>query len=109
MAQAQPTLASHIFSVERRRALRTDITIYTYVRLPDDKQVPIEIVNASSGGVMARCSSLIAEGTKVRVELPNMGWIAAKVVWSFGEQHGLSFDAPIDEFYIDMLIQMHLN
>ncbi len=109
MATPHATLASHIATLERRKALRTDITIYTYVQLPNGKQVPIEIVNASAGGVMARASALVPEGTSVKIELPNMGWVTAKTVWSFGEQHGFSFDTPLDSFYVDMLVQMHLN
>jgi hypothetical protein len=109
MAQAQATLASHVFSVERRRNTRTDLVIYTHLKLNGSEQLPIEIGNISSGGMMARVGRQIEEGTKLQVELPGMGWYRAQVIWAFGDNHGFAFEAPLDQFYLDMLVRMHSN
>ena len=46
------------------------------------------IVNVSPGGMMIRTDAIYAEGDALRVQLPVLGDVEAKVVWALGGRIG---------------------
>lgn len=107
MSQLQATLASQMFTAERRRAERSEISIRTTAGLPGMERVDVELVNLSTGGVMLRAARTIAENTAVMIDMPGLGWHGGHVVWFFNDQHGVQFDRPLNQLYVDMLEHMH--
>lgn len=109
MALAQTTLASHIFTADRRRTERNEVTIFTLAALPGQERVEIEIVNLSTGGVLVHAAQAMIENSPVHVDMPGLGWVGAKIIWYFNERHGLAFNRPLDEDYVGALAELHAN
>ena len=71
------------------------------------ERVEVELVNLSIGGVMMRAAKTLPENTAVMIDMPGLGWAGGRVVWFFNEQHGVQFDRPLSQLYVDMLEHMH--
>jgi hypothetical protein len=52
--------------------------------------------NLSPGGLLAESPIHVAEGTALRVTLPNIGMIAGRCVWSGENRFGVAFASEID-------------
>lgn len=107
MSQLQASLAAQMFSAERRRAARAEVSIRTTAGLPAQERVDVELVNLSTGGVMMRAARELAENSVVMIDMPGLGWAGGRVVWFFNDQHGVQFDRPLSQLYVDMLEHMH--
>ena len=107
MSQLQATLAAQMFTAERRRAERSEISVRTTAGLPGMERVDVELLNLSTGGVMLRAAKIIAENTPVMIDMPGLGWAGGRIVWFFNDQHGVQFDRPLSQLYVDMLEHMH--
>ncbi len=95
MHQPQQSLASHVFSVDRRKSNRSDVSLYSHIMLPGRLLMAIEIGNISESGLFARVPEPVAERTAVKIDLPGFGWQPAKVIWAMGDRHGFAFDSPL--------------
>lgn len=109
MSQMQATLAAQMFSAERRRAARAAVSIRTTAGLPGMERVDVELVNLSTGGVMMNAAKTLDEKTPVMLDMPGLGWAGGRVVWFFNDQHGVQFDRPLSQLYVDMLEQLHAS
>lgn len=58
--------------------------------------ISVRVRNLSTGGMLAESNVVLADGTAVVTDLPNIGAISARVVWSANGKFGLAFDQPID-------------
>lgn len=56
----------------------------------------IKVRNLSSGGMMGEGTVRVARGTKVRVNLRNIGWIRGAVAWVQENRFGVAFEEEID-------------
>ncbi len=56
----------------------------------------VRIRNLSAGGLMAEAAVQAPRGSRVEVELKNIGWIGGKVAWVAERKLGIAFDHPID-------------
>lgn len=56
----------------------------------------IKVRNLSSGGMMGEATVRVARGTKVRVNLRNIGWIRGAVAWVQENRFGVAFDEEIE-------------
>jgi hypothetical protein len=66
--------------------------------------VPIQLVNVSSGGFMARTEADIEPGTTLTLRLPVVGERAVEVRWALAGRIGCQFARPIDVAqYLDLL------
>ena len=53
------------------------------------------IVDLSANGLMARCDTEIAAGSRIQVMLPVIGMCFAEVRWSLGGRIGCELEQPI--------------
>jgi hypothetical protein len=104
---AQATLAARIFTTERRRADRHEIAIKTLAGLSGRERVEIEIINIAEGGALLLSARELAEGTRVMIDLPGLGWVHAQIVWYFNGQHGCAFAQPLSTHYLNSVINLH--
>ena len=109
MGVVQASLASHLFSVDRRRAERSEFALRTTARVPGQKTIFVRLGNASIGGAMAKSDLPLAEGTRLQIDMPGLGWTWATVIWTMSEQIGLAFEQLLDQSYIDQMSRMHMN
>lgn len=56
----------------------------------------VRVRNLSEGGLMAEAAIQAARGTRLEIELKNIGWITGKVAWVAEKKIGVAFDHPID-------------
>ena len=100
-------LAQHLLDAERRRSERDEVFYRTAPRLADGTRTPIDIVNLSRTGFMARSEAQIAEGTRLRIKLPVIGEVEALVVWALGGRIGAEFRVVLDSAsYFNLLAAM---
>ena len=93
---ANSGLAQHVFNVERRRAEREQVFYRTTLRLEGERHVPVELVNLSRTGFMARTQAALSEEMRLHIPLPVTGELSARVVWSLGGRIGAEFRNAID-------------
>jgi hypothetical protein len=92
---AQP-LAQHLFDVEKRRAARDAVSIRAALHEPGEESHEILVGNLSPFGFMAITPQAYREGTLVRLDLPLIGEVNAKVVWSLSDRIGAEFVRPFN-------------
>lgn len=100
-ADALDTLA------EQRGAEREDVFFRTRCSTAAQRNVPIQIVNISATGFMARTEGDFAIGDDIVVKMPVAGEIQATVRWALGGRVGAQFERMIDLApYLNMLAEM---
>ncbi len=91
-------------ATDRRDAPREEVFYRTRVARSGGRNVPLQIVNISAGGLMARSDDSFEVGETLRVRLPVVGEIGAQVRWSLGGRVGCQFDRMIDLMpYLELL------
>ena len=89
---------------EVRRAQRDEVALPTRMHTQDQASCDVLLVNISPHGFMVREYGATPKGAIVRLALPRLGQVAAKVVWSLGGRVGAEFIKPIDSYaYAAML------
>ncbi len=90
--------------VEQRRSRRDDVALPTRMFTHEQRSSDVLLVNISQHGFMVREYGETPKGTLVRLALPRLGQVSARVVWSLGGRLGAEFIKPIDEYaYTAML------
>lgn len=56
----------------------------------------VRVRNLSEGGLMAEAAIRATRGTRLEIELRNIGWISGKIAWVAEKKLGVAFDHPID-------------
>ncbi len=74
---------------------------------PAGEPLSLVIVNLSVNGLMARCETALAAGSRIQVLLPVIGMCVAEVHWSLGGRIGCELDQPIGlESYYEVLAML---
>lgn len=93
----------HIDAQEMRRAERDDLNVPITVKRrtpPITGPEPALLVNLSPYGFLIRTALTVIDGCQISIELPIVGDIRARSVWSMEDQIGGEFLSPIDpRFY----------
>lgn len=78
-----------------RREHRDEVHYRTQVHDAAGRAITIVVVNISPNGLMARCDTVLAVGSRLDLRLPDLGTIGAEVRWALGGRIGCEFEAPI--------------
>ncbi|MCJ8156157.1 hypothetical protein [Sphingomonas sp. LaA6.9] len=100
-------IARQINDIDQRRADRKEIGVPTLFRRrspPITRPEPATLVNLSRLGFLVRTDMVIIDGALVSVELPMLGEVRARTVWSMGEEVGAEFLAPIPQMQFENVI-----
>ena len=92
------TLAQHIFRAGQRRTARDTIAIQTVLwrrSPPFGDPVDATVINISRYGFMARTALNAIDGSLIAIDLPEVGEIRARAVWSMEDSVGGEFLLPI--------------
>jgi hypothetical protein len=84
-----------VFASDRRSSERLDVTIWTRVAFGEDAEFPFRVSNISTAGLMGMTPCPCAEDAKLRVKLPEIGWVDARVSWRMGDRTGITFRRPL--------------
>lgn len=88
---------------DRRESPREEV--YHRTRLViGGNSIPVQLVNISASGFMARTEAEIAPGTALTLRLPVIGERGAEVRWALAGRVGCQFARPIDlAQYLELL------
>lgn len=91
-------------SEESRRAPREAIDCRSQIRTATVPSSSALIVNISPHGCMIRSDQAVPIGERLTVDVPGVGDLRGRVIWSLGARFGIEFEAPIAlEPYLAML------
>jgi hypothetical protein len=89
-------MAVDIPASNRRRTERQDIEVSTTLRASGHHGLDVVIRNISTLGFMADADGDFEPGDHVRVRLPTLGTVGARVAWTRTGQIGAEFENEID-------------
>ncbi len=81
---------------DNRRHGRDSLFLVAELRLErDGPPFEVKLRNISDSGVMAEGPMRVSRGTRVYLELRNVGAVAGHVAWAAGDRCGIAFDETI--------------
>ena len=84
-------------SVETRTIARDSLFLLAELCLEgSDQRYRVKVRNLSAGGMMAEGEARVAAGTKVSLNLRNIGWVEGSVAWVQENRFGIAFRDEID-------------
>lgn len=75
---------------------RSDVVIEAQITVANRPR-PITLINLSSHGFMGECPQGVPLKSRVTLDLPDLGPLAACVRWAVGRRVGGRFDTPLDD------------
>lgn len=83
--------------IDHRHIGRDSLFLMAEVRLPEaDAEHRIKVRNLSAGGMMAEGAVKVQRGTRIEVNLRNIGWVDGVVAWIQDNRFGIAFHEEID-------------
>ena len=84
-------------NVDTRQVGRDSLFLLAQLRVDGaEDSVRVKVRNLSAGGMMAEGDAKVARGSRVSVELRNIGWIDGTVAWKQDDRFGIAFVDEID-------------
>ena len=86
---------------DERSVDRDEVHHRTRATHADGRTLQLLVVNISPHGFMARCEAPVGENDRLKVLLPGVGQVPARVRWSLGGRIGCQFDTamPLAHYY----------
>lgn len=82
--------------VDRRESERDEVFYRTRASAPGLGSFPVQVVNISANGFMARAETDLPVGQLLTIRFPVIGEAKAEVRWSLGGRIGCQFSRMID-------------
>lgn len=93
----EATDADQSSSAAKRDANRDSLFLTANLRFQTGgEEGRVRVRNLSEGGLMAEAAIQATRGTRLEIELKNIGWITGKIAWIAEKKVGIAFDHPID-------------
>lgn len=89
-------LAFEEHAANKRRVEREEVTVSTTLRASGVHSLDIVVRNISTLGFMADAKGEFAVDDRVRIRLPALGTVIARLVWARDGQIGCEFEEEID-------------
>ena len=89
---------------ERRRARRTALHLIATMR-DGTRKAPARVIDMSTHGCRIACSTIVADGSMVWLNLPGLEGLRGRVAWHCEEFVGLEFETPLSEAVFERLVQ----
>lgn len=89
-----------------RRAPRTAVSVDTVLRALGTHGHPAIVRDLSAEGFMAETDQNFIPGETARLQLPEHGFVSARVVWSSGGKVGGLFDRPLKSAALARLVAL---
>ena len=82
---------------ENRQIARDSLFVMADLRLPgSEEEHRIKVRNLSAGGMMGEGPVRVMRGTRVEVNIRNIGWVEGSVAWVQDDRFGVAFGEEID-------------
>jgi hypothetical protein len=84
-----------------RRENRDEVHYRARGQASDGAVLQLLLVNASTGGFMARCEAALTPGDRIEITLPQLGRRTAIVRWALGGRIGCEYEQaiPLARYY----------
>lgn len=83
--------------LDHRQLGRDSLFVMADLRLEDGAgEHRVKVRNLSAGGMMAEGHVKVSRGSRVEVNLRNIGWVAGAVAWIQDSRFGIAFVEDID-------------
>ncbi|AKM08098.1 PilZ domain-containing protein [Pelagerythrobacter marensis] len=83
--------------VDTRHIARDSLFLLATVRIAGDSaEHRVKVRNLSAGGMMAEGDVRVERGTRLAVDLRNVGWVEGAVAWVQDKRFGIAFTQEID-------------
>jgi prepilin-type processing-associated H-X9-DG protein len=83
--------------VETRNMNRESLLLLANLRVDgQETSHRVRVRNLSAGGMMAEADAVVARGSRVSVQLRNIGWVDGSVAWRQDNRFGIAFVDTID-------------
>lgn len=76
---------------EQQRSPRVQTSIAAVLVDSDNGEIPVEVIDLSSGGFRLRAGEPLVVGENIRLRVPRYGDFAAQIQWVQGEEAGGQF------------------
>jgi hypothetical protein len=86
-------------NVDTRQLSRDSLFLLAKLKVEGDvsgADYRVKVRNLSSGGMMAEGVAKVSRGSRVSVELRNIGWVEGSVAWKADDRFGIAFIEEID-------------
>ncbi len=86
-------------NVDTRQLSRDSLFVMAKLKIEgalDEAEHRVKVRNISSGGLMAEGDVKVVRGTRVSLELRNIGWVEGQVAWKQDNRFGVAFTDEID-------------
>lgn len=91
---------------DSRRAPRATVAVETVLRALGTHGHPAVVRDLSASGFMAETDQDFIPGETARLQLPDVGFVSARVIWSNGGRVGGAFDQPLKSAPLARLITL---
>lgn len=81
---------------KQRNAKRRSAGFASYIRFGAFERAAIVIDDISFGGISATSEAELRSGMPISVEVPTIGLVRARVMWTESRRFGASFLKPVD-------------
>jgi hypothetical protein len=89
--------ATTMTNLDTRQVTRDSLFLLAQVRIGGQEDVTrVKVRNLSAGGMMAEAPAKVVRGSRIAVELRNIGWVEGTVAWKQGDRFGIAFVDEID-------------
>lgn len=85
--------------VESRQTARENLTFLAALKVEGDSfaiEHRVRVRNLSPAGLMAEGDVSVAPGSRVAIELENIGWVEGSVAWKQDNRFGVAFAEDVD-------------
>lgn len=83
--------------VDTRHIARDSLFLMATLRVAgSDAEHRVKVRNLSAGGMMAEGELRVERGTRISVDLRNVGWVEGAVAWVQDKRFGIAFSDEID-------------
>jgi hypothetical protein len=86
-------------NVDTRQLSRDSLFLMARLRVEGDSsgaEYRVKVRNLSSGGLMAEGVAKVTCGSRIAIELRNIGWVEGSVAWKADDRFGIAFIEEID-------------
>lgn len=84
-------------NVDTRQVERDSLLLMAQLRVDGgEAEYRVKVRNLSAGGMMAEGEAPVTRGSRVSVELRNIGQVDGSVAWTQGERFGIAFVEEVD-------------
>ncbi|ABD27535.1 hypothetical protein Saro_3100 [Novosphingobium aromaticivorans DSM 12444] len=86
-----------VTDIDQRQLGRDSLFLLAEARLAGDAiEHRVKVRNLSAGGMMAEGAMKVVRGTRVEVNLRNIGWVDGVVAWIQDNRFGIAFVDQVD-------------